>query len=461
MTDALALLAGLHTPHGLWGETATDAQWTDAREVLTGTTHRHWLGRARGFNKTGDAAAFTVAAMLHLLPEGSRGFCAAGDRDQARILADAMGSILNGTPGLSAAFEVQAWRIVARQRGVVLEVLSADGATSFGITPDWMVLDEFCQWPNTHNARLLHESLLTALPKRPGARCVVISTAGQPGSWQHREIEKARASSLWRVHEIEGPPPWMPAELIEEERHRLPESSFRRWFLNEWVESEDALAGPADIEAAVAHEDFLDPTEGMRYVIGVDLGTRHDPTAVVVAHADTTVGPEPVLMVDRVQSWQGCRRDPVDLVDIETWLASAAREYNGARVRIETWQGAGMVQRLRKAGVRAEEVFPTQAGSSKRATSLHLALRDRRLRLPRHEGLRSELQRVVVKETGPNMWRLDHRAGEHNDLVIALGLAAETLLEQRERPKITRGYSTRDLASGRERRRRRGRGAIG
>lgn len=420
----LDVLAALRLESGArWGEVATPEQWEDARAVFGDGPRRHWLGRSRGYSKTTDVAGFTIAAMVtDEAPPGAQAIAAAGDHDQARLLSRAMSGFARRTPELRGVIKVQANRVYGP--GVTLEIVASDASTTYGIIPWWLVVDELCQWPWTAAAEeFFSDALMPSLVKTPGSRCLIMTTAGRPGSWQHRVYKHALSEpDLWRVSDIPGAPPWLPQSEIEAERRRLPDAAFARWFENRWVESADALASAADIEAAVTHDGPLDAEPGLSYVVGVDLGTRHDPSVAVIAHRLDPANP--IVIVDRVQVWQGSRKEPVDLTAVEAWLRGAAKTYNGAKVRIESWQGSGMAQRLPY----AEEIFPTQTDGSKRTTALMLALRDRRLRIPKDQDLVDELLSVVVIETAPNVYRVDHRAGGHNDRAIALSLAAEPLL---------------------------------
>jgi hypothetical protein len=46
------------------------------------------------------------------------------------------------------------------------------------------------------------------------------------------------------VNEIPGPVPWLEPDRLEEQRRRLPASSFARLFLNQWTAAEDRLVDP-------------------------------------------------------------------------------------------------------------------------------------------------------------------------------------------------------------------------
>jgi hypothetical protein len=71
-----------------WGDAATPEQRADVAAVLDLRSERrmHWLGRARGYSKTSDTAAMSLAALLVQLPAGAAAYAAAADRDQARLL---------------------------------------------------------------------------------------------------------------------------------------------------------------------------------------------------------------------------------------------------------------------------------------------------------------------------------------------------------------------------------------
>jgi hypothetical protein len=97
---------------------------------------------------------------------------------------------------------------------------------------------------------------------------------------------------------------------VEEQRRRLPESSFRRLFLNEWTAGEDRVASADDIRKCVTLDGPLEPQEGVLYTVGIDLGLKNDRTCCVVCHGerhadadDPVVGTKVVL--DRLKGLAG------------------------------------------------------------------------------------------------------------------------------------------------------------
>lgn len=435
---ALDVLRGLvlESDHR-WGEIATEHQLGDAQAVLEpgDGPRRHWHGRARGYSKTSDVAGMSIAALLTQFRAGDAAYAAAGDRDQAGLLLAAARGFLARTPELAGHLEVQASRLVALRSGAVLEVLSADAATSWGLLPHWLVVDELCQWPRTPGAREFWLALSTALPKVPTSRAIVITTAGDPAHWSHKVYEAAVAEpELWRVSETHGPAPWMSPREVEFERKRLLPSEFARLFLNEWTAAEDALVDSDDLDAACTLNGPLGPVPGRSYVITLDVGLTNDATVAVVAHAEpasATADPGSLrVVVDRMQVWQGTKAAPVQLDEVAATLREWSAGYYGARVVFDPFQAVQMAQQLRTVGVVADAFTFGSTSVGRLASSLHALLRQRLIDLPDDAKLRAELLAVRLRTNSAGIVRLDHSSSGHDDRAVAIALAAVTLLER-------------------------------
>jgi phage terminase large subunit-like protein len=461
---ALDLMAALVLEDGRrWGEAAMPEQWQDARAILDpgSATPYHFLTRARGWSKTADLAGMAIAVMLEQLPPGSRLYGLAADRDQGRLLLDSIAGFEQRTPMLRGVLDVGAFRAASVRGGSVLEILAADLAGAWGLRPAFLVVDELAAWGTTESPRRLWEAASTAAAKIGGSRMVVLTTAGDPAHWSRKVLDHALGDSLWGVHEVEGPPPWLDPERIEEQRRRLPESSFRRLFHNEWVTAEDRLTTADDLAACVTLDGPLPPEPGMRYVIGVDLGLKHDRTVAAVCHLarrwdtaatafaspespprglmeavpDDTL-PAATVMLDRMAVWQGTREHAVPLEAVEAWILQARHTFNGAGIVFDPWQAVGMAQRLRGRGLQVEEFTFSPASVGRLASTLHLLLRNRQLRLPDDPELLDELANVRLRETSPGVLRMDHDPDQHDDRAIALALAAQHLLDRSARGRV-------------------------
>ena len=149
MRDALALLQALVLEDGRrWGDAAAGFQLEDARSVLDQSAAPYsFLTRARGAAKTSDLAGMLIAAMLTQAPAGSRLYGLAADRDQARLLVDSVRGYVERTPELQGRVVLDAFK-VRTDRGVVLEALAADAASSWGLRPWFVVADVDCERGN-------------------------------------------------------------------------------------------------------------------------------------------------------------------------------------------------------------------------------------------------------------------------------------------------------------------------
>jgi phage terminase large subunit-like protein len=313
-------------------------------------------------------------------------------------------------------------------------VLAADAASAYGLRPHFTIIDELAVWGQTAEPRRLFEALMTAAPKVNG-RVLIITSAGDPATWAYDVLEHARRDPLWRVRELEGPPPWLDAAQIESQRRLHSESVYARLYDNRWTASEDRLTTRADVAACMTLCGPLPPIAGTEYVIGVDIGITNDRTAICVCHTEPRrEGSEPAfprVVLDRLDTRTGTRVAPVDLTEVEELIVQLSQIYNRARVVIDPTEAVHMAQRLQRSrGIRVDQFRFSSATVGELATTLYLLLRNRALALPNDEALFTELVNVGLRETSPNVYRLDHDAGRHDDRAIALALAANALLKR-------------------------------
>jgi phage terminase large subunit-like protein len=363
LSDALNVLYSLVLEDGRrWGEAAVDFQHEDARHVLTPvrlsdvdqTDQRpyHYLTRSRGSSKTSDLAGLILAILLTQLRPGDRAYGIGADRDQARLLHDAAVGFIQRTPGLAAEFSIGSYRLTARRTGAIYETLAADAPGAWGLRPAVLVLDEVAQYPTTPSTTQFVEAITSAAAKSTDTRMILLTTAGSPSHPAHKLLEHARRDPLWRVHEVPGPSPWADPERLAEQKRRLPESSYLRLFENVWTEPEDALVLIDDLRAAIQLDGPQEPRPGVKYVIGLDVGLKNDRSVATVCHVEETAGhlsdaDKRRVVLDRIAVWQGTRKEPVQLTELEAWLAHASKDYNNAAIIFDPWQAAGSMQRLR------------------------------------------------------------------------------------------------------------------
>jgi hypothetical protein len=441
--DALDLLSGLILEDGCaWADVAEDAQWLDALAILDldSQTPYHFLTRARGRSKTTDLAAIALVVMLTQARPGDRLYALAVDKAQGGLLVDAIRGFVQRTPGLAAVLRVGQYKVTA-PGDVTLEVLAADADGRWGLRPAFLIVGEIAWWPDTPTAHKLWEATSTAMHKVPGSRMVVLTTAGDPAHYSYDIRARAERSVLWRLHEIPGPPPWADPARLDDERESLTDSSWRRLFMNEWTAGDDRFTNHDDVAACLRHDGTLAPVARTDYTIGVDLGLVDDPTVAVVAHAehaadDNTGVTSTFVVVDHIEVWAGSHAEPVPLDEVEAWLRDTAGRYDHAEIVMDSWQGAGMAQRLRANRLSVTDIaFSAQVNDRLARTMLPL-LRGHRLALPHDDDLVDELVNLRIVERSPGQYRIDHAPNRHNDRAIAIALAAQHLLNKAPRRKV-------------------------
>ena len=432
-----------------WGDAATRVQLDDARSVLDGGPPYHFVTRARGYSKTADMAGCAVA-MLLTLPPASRLYWLAADEEQGRLALDSIAGYVERTPLLRGVVEVQSRRVSALGTGNRLDVLAADAASSWGLRPAAVFVDEFAQWPETPNATRLWESVSSATLKIPDARMVVITTAGSPSHMAAKILDHARASDLWRVSETPGPPPWASDELLAEQRSRLPSGVYEQLFENRWVEAAGAFLDVEALDSCFTLPGAaLRSEERHRYVAGLDLGHTNDRTALAVGHRE-----EEAVHLDRLHVWAGSRREPISFAMVEEAVLRQHERFR-FRLSVDPWQALHVLERLRERGVRAHEVTFSAGFKQKLASTLLQSVNDRALALYPDDELRDELLGLRVKQTAGG-WTFDHASGSHDDRAVALAVMIVAALDTPLPPKhplmpATGGYTGIDPA-GRSRR---------
>ncbi|MDE3205146.1 MAG: hypothetical protein KGQ66_13125 [Acidobacteriota bacterium] len=435
--SALATMAAFRLEDGRrWGDVATELQKADARAVLEpapGGPRRHWLGRAKGYSKTGDTAAMSLAVLLEQLRPGAEAYAAATDADQAGLLLRAMRGFVNRTPGLSDVVRIESKRVVVPSRGTELVVLPADSAGANGLKPGWLVVDELCNWSEDERHREFFETLWAGLAKVSGSRGIVMSTAGAPGHFSERYFEMAGRERGWRRSDVKGPSPWMGAAEVEEQRRTLMPGRFARWFMNEWVGTDDRLASWGQLRRAAVLSGPQVWVPGREYFVGVDLGLSHDRTAIAVVHTELAgVGDvrSRRFVVDRLEVREGSPGAPVNLEEVERVLVAISEHYRRPVFRFDPWQAELLIERLRRRGLSVEKRAYSAVLFDQIATQLAALFREDLISIPADGALLDELATVKVTERSPGRLRIDTRPGGRDDRAMALGYAV-TLASER------------------------------
>ena len=423
-----------------WGDIAADFQVEDAEAIFAKHGPRlHFLTRGRGGSKTTDVAGIALSWLAMEAPPRARGYIVAATADQAAEVIDAAASLIWRTPELEGVIVAEAERLVGPEEAWV-RVLSSSDAGAWGKRDThFFICDEFAQWPETRGAKRVYEAVRSSIQKTPGCRLIILTSAGEPSHWSYDMLQRAqRDPEGWRVHEVPGPVPWQDPKEIKRLERELSPSSFSRLVLNRWTQSEDRLVSIDDLEAATVLSGQLPPQPDRSYVIGLDLGLKIDPTVLAVCHGEPVNAEDGSLIamrvvLDKMVVWQGSAKRPVDTTEVERAVLHESRVYNGAHVVADPWNTAEMGDRLRIKGVMFTQYKFSTESVARLAFVLHNQFRNRLIHLPDDPDLCEELANVELKGTNiPGHWRMDHKAGQHDDRAVALALATEAIVARPE-----------------------------
>lgn len=336
-----------------WQRKYVDALYTcDARGAL----RYRWslLGVPKGNGKSPLASAL---ALYHLLgdPDESDPWvvvAAAADK-QADIVFDGCKRIAELSPTLNPLTIRYRGEIRVRDGKGKLERVAAAKGKLDGKLISFLVIDELHEWLQENWIILTGGAM-----KRARAQIVQITTAGwDQESICYREYAKGRRiesgeevneSYLFRWYgapdgaDHREPTVWETANpswgtlvhegLLADLCRNIPESQFRRYRLNQWVESEE-LWLPAGSWEACGGENDLQPRA--RTWVAWDASTKHDSTAIVAVQGEGEL--------IRVQQWTWERPRDVNGNPVEEWVLPIAECEAKIRALCEAFdvQGVG------------------------------------------------------------------------------------------------------------------------
>ncbi|WP_145259868.1 terminase large subunit domain-containing protein [Planctomycetes bacterium Pan216] len=402
---------------------------------------RAWLERPRGGSKTMDIAVMSLW-LVGLSRRRVKGIVGATDKDQGRLLIEAIDALLDANPYLREIVEVQRSRILHLHTSSEMAVISSDSWSSYGPTPDIIIAEEFAHWASAAGEKFWH-SLFSSSAKRSHATLIVITNAGFVSSWQHSLREKIMVDPAWYFSSWDSPAGWMSPEAIDEQRRFLPPSVFGRLFENRWVTDRgDGLpeyAIDAAFDYGVTSADK--PLPGYDFVLGVDLSVSRDATAIAVVGKQRATGR---LRLFQLKMWQPNKRWKVPLDEVQAAIIRAYDIFSPMVVAFDAKEAALMTQQISKArpSMSILTVHYDAKTYNRLTQSFIEAFLDQRIELYPHEILESELRITsIVEQRGgfghAGTWlRLDfpRNANGHCDCASALSLAI--LAAQDAKPKV-------------------------
>lgn len=402
------------------------------------------IGLSRKNGKSTMCAAIALYELLYGEP-GGQIFSAAASRDQARIVFDTAKKFVKESPKLQDYLTVMRDCIVCNQTDSIYRVLSADGALQHGLNPSMVIIDELHAWTRPSQIELYY-ALTTGSLARESPLFISITTAGYDRDsicWQQYDRGKAlevvggvdamrKEGYLFRWWEAPAgcdvtdlkaakqanPASWITEERLEIEAKKLPSNVYRQVHLGQWVDSAGDWL-PPEAWGECVEQDAVIPLGGEVW-LGVDIGVRHDSSAVVVLHPR-----EDGKVVVEARIWDAPGDGgSIDLGSIEAHIQRLSNEYTVRGVGFDPRFFERSSQFLSSIGLWMVEFDQSVRRMTEATVLLHSAIKEKRVV---HHGYNHKFNKHVqsgaVLETEGNLFRLSKgKSGAKIDALIALAI---------------------------------------
>lgn len=307
-------------------------------------------------------------------------YAAAGSRDQASVIFRQAKDSVDASPKLRDALDPRQYFIGCPSNRGIFRVIPSDAKLQHGSNPSAVLIDEL--W--AHKNSDLYTALTTGTGARQDPMAVTITTAGYDkksalGEMYDRalalpDLDKSEFLTVGRDEEngflfwwygpgdgadLEDPRVWKgcnPASWITEdylrrEYHKpsMRLNDFLRFHLNQWTGAEDAWL-PAGAWDECKDEEIAIP-DGAPVWLGVDVGLKHDCSAVGVAYKRDD-GKVPLRA--RIFKPKG-DGTPLDLIEVENEIRSLATRYSVRGVGYDKWSFERSAQILSDEGLNMVE----------------------------------------------------------------------------------------------------------
>jgi len=367
---------------------------------------------------------------------------AALDYDGAKVVLDHARRIVRNRRALAKAIEVQAGGLLVPATGSRWTITSREHTASRGRHASVILYDEV-GWARDDE---LFSSLLAGQASVDDPLCLVVSTVGRRQSgplWTVKTLAEGGDDGVYWYWTDANPSPKVTDVFLARQRRILVPAQFAREHQNAWIDAADSFTTTEAVDRAMGSGwiERFEGVPGAEYHCFVDLGLVSDPSVIAVSHAEDGG----IVYVDRILTFQGSRGAPVQIATIETALRDLAEAFNLARIRVESWQGAGVAQSLARLGLPVELFTPTPKTNAEEWPQLAQRLANGTLVCFPHARLREELQNLRV-EVGASGAKVVDRGRVHQDhavavrgIVASLGQGCEGTVEARNlAPTATR-----------------------
>ena len=226
----------------------------------------------------------------------------------------------------------------------------------------------------------------------------------------------------------------MTERYLDQQRRRLPAQVFKRLHRNEWSSPDSPFVEEWQVaRCTTGSENRAGREAAGAYCLTCDLGLTKDRAAAAVLHRDARAG---VVVLDTLRVWEGTPQRPVEIADVQATLEELHGRFRPRECVFDAWEMRAFIQAHRSWRI-VEFSFSGKA-MYEMATILYSLVANATLVLYPEAGrftgrdgmehdLQHELVNLVLVET-PSGFKFDHRVGRHNDMSVAVGMGAWSLM---------------------------------
>ena len=311
----------------------------------------------------------------------------------------------------------------------------ACSSTNAGLNPTLCTFDELWRFTSEETKAAFDE--MTNIPAEDNLN-LIVTYAGhaededsilyrlyKKGIDQQEGLEDKDEKFLfrWYGEELYDDIPWVTPNYLTLQKNRLRPNSYARLHCNMWVSGAESFISSQAIDQCTHNYYKGNNFEG-QVVIGVDVGLKHDCSAIaVVGRVDSKT----LILVDhKVFVPDEKRHQTLDLEStVERALLNFNRKYRVKKVLYDPYQFQRSAATLKNSRLKMQEYPQTVGNTVEMSETLSDLLHNHRLMLYPDRVVRQHLLNAQVKETQRG-WRIVKRkANRKIDLTIALALACQ------------------------------------
>ena len=384
-----------------------------------------WLERTKGGSKDSDVGNCLLWLLLFsprpLLMEAG-----ADDQDQAQETHRAMRECVKLNPWMMKRVEMRASKVLCQSTGSELNFLttSRTGDGTHGSRPAVTICNELSHVM----AKGFIQTMLDNADKVTTNLRIICTNAGVRDSWQHAWRENYRQDPRWFFQKLSEPAPWVDEEALADAKFRNTQSRYLRLWGGIWAAGGgDAIDEKDIIRACNRKHPMTGKEDGYIFVSGLDLGVKHDHSALVTLGCRMGTGR---VRLASCRSWKPGKDGHVDLMEVQQAVVDEHRKFKLAGVWYDPSQAILMAQQLKKAGVNACEMPFTPKNCDMMARDLLSAFRTGSIDMHEDKELIADIHRLSIIE---RKWgyKLDATSDDtgHADRATALVIALPVALE--------------------------------